>query len=1044
MASSRSDSRLSSRGVRATCINNADCADGNPCTDDICDLVTGCSNPNNTAACSDGNLCTTGDVCAGGTCGGTPVSCTGGQSCNPTSGLCAGPFTATFRQDVNGYTGTVDTYVDAGFTTTSNAAALLLTSDGGLPVTDERQTMIRFDNIFGSGPGQVPIGSSVTAATLTVNVSNGLTAGNLINVHRMLRTWGAANTWSTFGSAPWNGTPGIQADGVEAVPIADLSGNVPTGSQALNVTSSLQAWAASPSTNDGWVFRIGVADSLAFDSSEVTTVTNRPLLTVTYNPPGVCTTNTECDDDNVCTDDTCDVGSGVCSHTNNAASCDDVNLCTTSDACSGGECTGTPVSCTGGESCNPDSGQCVTGEVLVRQPYLQSAAPTSMTIVWRSATASGSRVHYGTTQGTLDQTATNATVTTNHIVTITGLLPATRYYYDVGSTTAIQAGGSVNHFFETSPPANDTTAFRVWALGDSGDGGANQLAVRNAMLTYTSSNPPDLMLHLGDIAYSSGTDSELTNKHFAVYKDILRNTPSWTTLGNHDGTFTTSGSPNSTGPYYDSFVLPTSAEAGGSASGTEAYYSFDRGNAHFIVLNSFQVSRSASGPMAVWLQADLAATDKQWVIAFWHHPPYTKGTHNSDTESELIDMRQNLLPILEAGGVDLVLTGHSHNYERSYLIDGTYVTPTPSFATLQTQGHIKDAGDGKILGTGAYVKSSGQTTHEGAVYVVAGHGGADESGSPGLNHPVMYFSETAKGSCILDIGATSLTLTNVRSTGVVSDNFTIEKGTVSSSTNVTFQQGTAGYTGTQDTFVHQNFADTVEGSVVSWKWDTEDPAGFAAFGLIRFDNIFGASAGQIPVGATITSATLTLVGFNSTIAPAGTINEAASDWQASTATWNNFGGDAGVQSDEYRATPSYTAPLLTGALVGPPVVTATAVIDVTASLQSWSSNTALNFGWVFRPNATDGAEVYSAEQTTANQRPLLSVTYTAPAATCAIDQDCDDNNLCNGAETCVATVCQAGTAPNCDDGLICTTDSCVPANGCVHANNTVACTDGNA
>src|SRR6185369_5470831 len=104
-------------------------------------------------------------------------------------------------------------------------------------------------------------------------------------------------------------------------------------------------------------------------------------------------------------------------------SCDDVDLCTTNDVCSGGTCTGTPVSCSGGQTCNPDSGQCVSGEVLVRQPYLQMATPTSMTIVWRSTSASNSRVHYGTTQGTLDQMATNATVATNHIVTITGLAP---------------------------------------------------------------------------------------------------------------------------------------------------------------------------------------------------------------------------------------------------------------------------------------------------------------------------------------------------------------------------------------------------------------------------------------------------------------------------------------------------------------------------------------------------------------------------------------------------------------------------------------------
>jgi hypothetical protein len=73
----------------------------------------------------------------------------------------------------------------------------------------------------------------------------------------------------------------------------------------------------------------------------------------------------------------------------------------------------------------------------------------------------------------------------------------------------------------------------------------------------------------------------------------------WPTLGNHEGASTTSGQPGaSSGPYYSAFVLPTGAQAGGVASGTEAYYSFDYGNVHFISLNSYQVSRSAGGAMA--------------------------------------------------------------------------------------------------------------------------------------------------------------------------------------------------------------------------------------------------------------------------------------------------------------------------------------------------------------------------------------------------------------------------------------------------------------
>jgi hypothetical protein len=412
---------------------------------------------------------------------------------------------------------------------------------------------------------------------------------------------------------------------------------------------------------------------------------------------------------------------------------------------------------------------------VVRQPYLQQGTPTSMTIVWLTDTSSNSIVHYGTTAGSLTQSVSNAASVTNHIITITGLLPATRYYYDVGSTSAVQAGGTNQHFFVTSPTAGSTGAFRAWIVGDSGNASSAQLAVRNAMTTFTGAQPPDIYLHMGDIAYTSGTDEEFTTNHFSVYQDILRHTVFWPTLGNHEGASTTSPVPGtSTGPYYNAFVLPTAAEAGGLASGTEAYYSYDYANVHFISLNSYQVSRSPSGPMATWLASDLASTNQQWVVAYWHHPPYTHGTHNSDSEGELVEMRQNILPILEAGGVDLVLCGHSHVYERSFLLDAAYSTPTPNFATLQAQGHILDDGDGKLAGDGAYLKSPGQNSHEGAVYVVAGHGGAGTGGS--LSHPVMYFSELSNGSCLLDVSGNMLTLTNLRSNGQVSDNFSIVKG----------------------------------------------------------------------------------------------------------------------------------------------------------------------------------------------------------------------------------------------------------------------------
>jgi MYXO-CTERM domain-containing protein len=406
-------------------------------------------------------------------------------------------------------------------------------------------------------------------------------------------------------------------------------------------------------------------------------------------------------------------------------------------------------------------------QALGRRPYVQRVSPTSAVIVWTTTAASTGRVRYGTSLASLSTTVDDAATATQHEVALTGLAPGTRYYYAVGTTAGVTlAGGDAEHAFQTAPVVGTRPKFRAWIVGDSGTGGARQAAVRDAMLRHTGGYRPSLFLHLGDMAYDAGTTAELTTNFFDVYAAILRNTVVWPTMGNHEGT--SSNSATESGPYYTAYVLPRAAEAGGLPSGTEAYYSFDWANVHFIVLDSHESSRSPTGAMLTWMKNDLMATDQEWVIAYFHHPPYTKGSHDSDIESQLIEMRENALPFLEAGGVDLVLAGHSHIYERSFLLDGAYATPTVA------TGHVKDPGDGRVLGSGPYKKQAGQVAHDGAVYVVAGHGGTGVSGAG--NHPVMFFSEVQNGSCLLDIQENRLALVNLRWDGQVTDRFAMIKG----------------------------------------------------------------------------------------------------------------------------------------------------------------------------------------------------------------------------------------------------------------------------
>jgi len=386
---------------------------------------------------------------------------------------------------------------------------------------------------------------------------------------------------------------------------------------------------------------------------------------------------------------------------------------------------------------------------------------------WRTSAPTDSRVRYGAAAGSLSASATDPAVTTEHAVTLAGLAPDTRYYYSVGTTAVSLAGDDAGHFFVTAPAPGTPRATRVWVLGDSGTANAGAAAVRDAYTTFTGTRHTDLWLMLGDNAYNDGTDAEYQAAVFAMYPEMLRKSVLWPTLGNHDGH--TADSASQTGPYYDIFSLPRNGEAGGLASGTEAYYSFDYGNVHFVCLESHETSRSPSGAMLTWLASDVASTARDWVIAFWHHPPYTKGSHDSDTEAQLREMRENALPILEAAGVDLVLTGHSHSYERSFLLDGHYGASASLVPSMK-----KDAGGGREAGSGAYRKSPGTPGREGAVYAVAGSSG-QISGGP-LNHPAMFVAINALGSMVLDVAGNRLDAKFLRSNGAIADEFTILKG----------------------------------------------------------------------------------------------------------------------------------------------------------------------------------------------------------------------------------------------------------------------------
>jgi hypothetical protein len=293
------------------------------------------------------------------------------------------------------------------------------------------------------------------------------------------------------------------------------------------------------------------------------------------------------------------------------------------------------------------------GTVLQRRPYLQRLTDSSLRVAWTTdARAADGAVVVERSGGDLVTVAAaeregRASKTIAWNAAISGLEPNTGYCYAVESGRVTLGRGS----FRTAPQAGSGQAVRFIAFGDSGTGSADQQAVRDQMKAV----PIDLMIHLGDIAYGSGTRAQLESYFFRVYADLLRDVAVFPASGNHE--YETEDA----APFREAFLLP---ENGGS-DGFERWYSYDFGDVHFVVLDTERV-----GPSQVaWLDADLVANHLPWTIVYFHRPPYSSGEHGSDA-----NVQRSFVPLLVKHHVPLVLSGHDHHYERSKPLSGvTYI-----------------------------------------------------------------------------------------------------------------------------------------------------------------------------------------------------------------------------------------------------------------------------------------------------------------------------------------------------------------------------------
>lgn len=334
---------------------------------------------------------------------------------------------------------------------------------------------------------------------------------------------------------------------------------------------------------------------------------------------------------------------------------------------------------------------------IIKGPYLQQVTQDSIVIMWETDVASGGQVDYGSGVAVGDD---NVTI---HEIELTGLATGS-YGYTVTSGETTSPAST----FTTAPGADQP--FRFVAYGDS----RTDYETHAAVVAAIRNSDPDIVIHTGDLVYD-GSYSQWGPQFFTPAHSLMTNTPMFPVMGNHEGDGTW---------FREFFSLPDN----------EQWYSFMYGCVQFIALDT-TVNYSQGSTQYSWLESQLQS-NATWLIVYFHHPPYTCSSGHSDNT----DVQQDLVPLFEANGVDMVFNGHSHAYERYF--------------------------------------------HNGIYYIVTGGGGAPLHSLPeDTQEPIRQVGESAYHHCVIDVDSTSLSLSARYNSGVEFDTITIEKTAEASNPN---------------------------------------------------------------------------------------------------------------------------------------------------------------------------------------------------------------------------------------------------------------------
>jgi predicted MPP superfamily phosphohydrolase len=207
----------------------------------------------------------------------------------------------------------------------------------------------------------------------------------------------------------------------------------------------------------------------------------------------------------------------------------------------------------------------------------------------------------------------------------------------------------------TLPVKDGSVRFAV--IGDTGSGTEKQRDVGNMMVKYRALFPFEFVLMMGDNLYGGEAPQDFEKKFSEPYKALLDNKVKfYATLGNHD--------------------LPLQVNYENFNMNGKEYYRFKKGNVAFYSLNSNYMDKK----QVQWLEDELAKDTSEWKICFFHHPPYSSARkHGSDGQ-----LREVVEPIFLKYGVNVVLTGHDHVYERIKPQKGIYYFVSGAGGKLRT------------------------------------------------------------------------------------------------------------------------------------------------------------------------------------------------------------------------------------------------------------------------------------------------------------------------------------------------------------------------